>query len=149
MTKVPKSDPLNTVQHNKSTMFTRFERTVFLAFLLVLALPKIALGRKRKDGNPLSRSITIINRSGARIDFYWVNPTSGELAESTTEGGVVHGGDSTVSSYIGHKFEVHEIPKKKTGKCLNKVCQITHFTVTSNEDQSECSHLSLLLFFAY
>ena len=42
--------------------------------------------RKRKDDNPHSRSARFVNRSGAKVDFSWVHPSTGELAHSHTNG---------------------------------------------------------------
>ena len=96
---------------------------------------------RRKNGNPQSRSIRVMNKSGVRIDIFWIHPTTRELAPSHTEGdGVMYGGESGISSYIGHEFEIVELPSKKTKKCAQKECQKAYFAVNTNEDQCRYKH---------
>jgi hypothetical protein len=58
------------------------------------------------------------------------------LADSHTGGdGVVYGGETGISSYVGHRFEVQEMPSKTTGKCREAECRKTYFTCNSNEEQ--------------
>jgi hypothetical protein len=64
---------------------------------------------------------------------FWVNPDTKALAESAVGGGIMFGGTSGINSYVGHTFEVQELPSKKG--CLQKVCRKTHFTVSGDEDQ--------------
>ena len=91
---------------------------------------------RRKNGNPQSRSVRVMNKSVARIDIFWIHPTTRELAPSHTEGdGVMYGGETGISSYIGHEFEIVELPSKKKKKCLYKECRKTHFTVNTKEEQ--------------
>ena len=91
---------------------------------------------RRKNGNPQSRSVRVMNKSGARIDIFWIHPNTRELAPSHTEGdGVMYGGETGISSYIGHEFEVVELPSKKTKKCVQKECRKTTFAVNMKEDQ--------------
>ena len=97
-----------------------------------------ASARRRKDGNPQSRGIKILNRSGVKFDCYWVHPHTRKLSDSQTEeDGVVHGAETSISSYIGHEFECIELPRKSTGQCVNQPCLTTTFAVTSHEDQSK------------
>ena len=60
-------------------------------FLLLLAacawwLVAAKSYRKRKDDNPHARGAKFLNRSGAKVDFFWVHPETGELAHSHTNG---------------------------------------------------------------
>ena len=116
---------------------------LFSLLFFLLLLP--AWARRRKDGNPSSRGIVVMNRSGVKIDFYWVHPHTGELAGSNTDGGLVHGAESSINSYIGHTFEVHELARKTTGKCVAAQCMKTRFTVSANEDQSTCSGVQFVV----
>jgi hypothetical protein len=94
---------------------------------------------RRKNGNPQSRSVRVMNKSGVRIDIFWIHPNTNELAPSHTEGeGVMFGGETGISSYIGHNFEVQELPNKKTNECLHKLCRKAYFTVNTKEDQCMC-----------
>jgi len=111
--------------------------TLWLSMMVVVWMPLHCSARRRKDGNPLSRGIVVKNRAGCKLAFFWINPNTQELAASSTDGGIVHGGESSLSSYIGHEFEVHELPGRKTGKCKEEVCRTTYFSVSANEDQSK------------
>jgi hypothetical protein len=91
---------------------------------------------RRKNGNPQSRSVRVLNKSGVRIDVFWIHPNTNELAPSHTSGeGVMYGGESGISSYIGHNFEVQELPNPKSQKCQGKLCRKAYFSVNTNEDQ--------------
>ena len=114
-------------------------RTVL--FILLLLCNQGVNARYRKDGNAQSRSIQILNRSGVKIDYFWIHPGTGELAESQTEGGIITGADTSINSYVGHSFEVQELPRKATGKCVEDECQKTTFTVNSNEDQGKYTYV--------
>ena len=112
-----------------------------LPLLLIFATGAFAAAagraRARYNSQPNSRNIHVLNRSGVKVDVYWVNIQTGELAESNTQGeGIAVGGDSAINSYVGHTFEVQELPSKKTHRCRSSECQTAHFTVSSNEDQS-------------
>jgi hypothetical protein len=101
------------------------------SFFLAEAAPK-----RRKDGNPLSRSVSVYNKAAAKIDIFWIHPTTQELAPSNTNGdGIVFGAMSGVLSYVGHQFEVQEIPNPKTGKCKYEECRKAYFTCSQEENQ--------------
>lgn len=103
-----------------------------LLFGLVTTTVVVSASRtKRKHGHPSSRSVRVLNQSGATLDLFWIHPETNVLAESHTSGdGIMYGGETGISSYIGHTFEVQEI-----GKCLHKLCRKAYFTVNQNEDQ--------------
>jgi hypothetical protein len=95
-----------------------------------------AKSRRRKNGHPDSRSVRILNQSGSKIDIYWIHPVTRDLAHSNTDGqGIAYGSETGIASYVGHEFEVHELPSPKTGKCKHTRCRRTSFTVNKNEDQ--------------
>ena len=52
---------------------------------------------------------------------------------------ILAGASQSLSSYVGHTFEVRELPAKKSGVCAGEgeVCRVDHFTVSANHDQSE------------
>lgn len=104
-----------------------------VAFAVILPACR---GRIRKDDNPTGRDIHIINRSEVKVDIFWVNPSTQERVMSV-DTGILRGTESVINSYIGHEFEVIELPKKTTGKCVgeNDECRKGSFVVTSNEDQ--------------
>jgi hypothetical protein len=115
-------------------------RTMMFAFvLLTVDMGALAVGTtrsRRKNGNPQSRSVRVMNQAGVPIDIFWIHPVTNELAPSHTSGeGVRFGGETGISSYIGHTFEVQELPSLKTKKCQGKLCRKAYFTVNTNEDQ--------------
>lgn len=92
--------------------------------------------KRRKDGNPLARSVRVINESGVRVDVFWMNPDTGLLADSNTnQEGIVYGGESGLASYVGHAFEIQELPSSSSKQCQRKLCRKAYFTVNANEDQ--------------
>jgi hypothetical protein len=126
-------------RNNTMRMPRFFYLWVSLLFLCTDTATVKAVGtarNRRKHGHPHSRSVRVMNKSGVRIDIFWIHPTTRELAPSHTDGeGVMFGGESGISSYVGHEFEVVELPNKKTKKCAQKECRKAHFTVNTNEDQ--------------
>jgi hypothetical protein len=62
---------------------------------------------------------------------------------------ILAGASQSLSSYVGHTFEVRELPAKKSGVCAGEgeVCRVDHFTVSANHDQSES--LDVLFLRAY
>ena len=88
-----------------------------------------------------SRSITIVNESGRRVEINWINPEDGEL-ELQSDPDVLHGATFDLNSFVGHDFEVRELAVRKTGVCAGEgqTCRVDHFTVNSNQDQGESSH---------
>jgi hypothetical protein len=117
----------------------------FLALLLLfltLSLPcttvhGAALGRSKKSSQPHQRSFHFRNQSGRRVDVLWVNvhKTPNEFVSQNDGEGYPYGGDTSISSYIGHEFEIREIPSKKTGQCLFDQCRKTRFKVNDQENQ--------------
>ena len=54
---------------------------------------------------------------------------------------ILHGASFALNSFIGHTFQVRELPAKKTGVCAgeDETCRVDHFTVNANQDQGEFS----------
>lgn len=67
-----------------------------------------------------------------------MNPDDGSLVLQTKPD-ILAGASQSLSSYIGHTFEVRELPAKKSGVCAGDgdVCRVDHFTVSANQDQSK------------
>lgn len=99
-------------------------------------IPFCASSRIRKSDNPTGRDIQIVNQSEVKVDVFWVNPNTRELVKSV-DTGIMKGTDSLINSYIGHQFEIHELPRKTSKLCRgeNNECRKGTFTVTNNEDQ--------------
>ncbi len=85
-----------------------------------------------------ARSIMIMNESSRRIEVNWVDPVTGEMVLQS-EPDILNGASLALDSFVGHTFEVRELPAKKTGICAgnDQTCRINHFTVSSNNDQGE------------
>jgi hypothetical protein len=45
------------------------------------------------------------------------------------------GADFPLDSYVGHEFEIRELPGSKTGACKEQVCRHSYFKVSENDDQ--------------
>ena len=114
---------------------------LFLLLLLLLQAftMTVVVVTSQKTQHPTARSINILNESGRRVDIHWVNPDNGEMVLQTNPD-ILAGASQSLSSYVGHTFEVRELPAKKSGVCAGdgEVCRVDHFTVSSNNDQSEC-----------
>ena len=56
---------------------------------------------------------------------------------------IMNGGDFALNSFIGHEFEVRELPSTRTGLCESKdqTCRNGFFVVSENDDQGECDAL--------
>jgi hypothetical protein len=96
--------------------------------------------------NPMARSINIMNESGRRVEIHWINPDDGSMVLQSTPD-VLNGASLTLNSYMGHNFEVRELPAKKTMECAgdDKQCRIDRFTVKSTQDQGELgTHKSII-----
>lgn len=78
-----------------------------------------------------------MNQCGFGVDVFWIHPETRELADSNTQGeGIMYGSESGISSYVGHEFEIQEMPKTSTQQCrIPDACRTAYFTVNSNEDQ--------------
>ena len=106
--------------------------------LLLLLLLLLQLTPHLTNAVDTARSITIMNESGRRVDIHWVHPDTGEMVLQS-DPDVLNGASMDLNSYVSHTFQVRELPAKKTGVCAgeDEVCRVDHFTVNSNQDQSE------------
>lgn len=95
-------------------------------------------GRQGRRRMANQRSFLIRNQSGRRADILWVD-TSKEphefVSQSTDDDGYLYGSDTSISSYIGHEFEIRELPSKKTGRCVYDECRKARFKVNDQENQ--------------
>ena len=84
-----------------------------------------------------SRPIKILNQSGSRLEIHWVHPETRERVLMSTPH-VMNGADFPLNSYIGHEFEIRQLPNTKTGECdtEDQVCLSKIFAVSENDDQS-------------
>ena len=100
----------------------------------------LSLTAEASSTTSLSRSITILNESGSRIEVYWIHPETGEGTLMSTPD-VLNGANFPLNSFVGHQFEIRELPGKATGVCKSEgqVCRNGYFTVSENDDQSTLS----------
>ena len=113
---------------------------LLLLQLLLLLLHRDAFVAVANAAGPTPRSINVVNESGRRVEIHWVHPDNGSFVLQTTPD-ILNGASFSLNSFVGHRFQVRELPAKKTGVCGgiggDETCRIDHFTVNSNHDQSE------------
>ena len=92
--------------------------------------------RGEDAGTGTERKITVMNNSGHRIDVHWIHP---ETDEMELLGDLLSGASTDFNSYVGHAFQVRELPSEETGACEGEeeTCRIDHFTENTDKDQSE------------
>jgi hypothetical protein len=84
------------------------------------------------------RSIRIVNHAGVKIEVYWVEPSSREGFLLTTPNAGMHPGlEIPFDSFVGHEFEIREMPAANTGECANEsnVCNSATFIVSETENE--------------
>ena len=79
-----------------------------------------------------------MNESSRRIEIHWVDPVTGDMVLQS-EPDILDGASLELDSFVGHTFEVRELPAKKTGVCAgdDQTCRVNHFTVSGNSDQGK------------
>lgn len=93
------------------------------------------------NSNPNSRSLNIENQSGRKVDLYWVNMFEKpekfvpQFVEDGVSVGCSYGADKSISSYVGHTFEIRELPSKKTEACIFDECRKVRYTVRDRQEQ--------------
>jgi hypothetical protein len=123
--------------------------TTIICLLLLMAtrslFSPVAVTAATTPSNPQARSINIMNESGRRVEIHWINPDDGSMVLQSTPD-VLNGASLTLNSYMGHNFEVRELPAKKTMECAgdDKQCRIDRFTVKSTQDQGELLNTSII-----
>jgi hypothetical protein len=91
--------------------------------------------------NQIPRKITIRNDSGHRVQVNWISPDNGQPS-LISDPDVLTGSDFVVDSFVSHKFEVKELPSKKTGECETYgKCKVDYFIVNDNKEQCECTSI--------
>lgn len=84
------------------------------------------------------RKVIIRNQSGRRIEMNWIHPTTKQTA-LMTDPDILHGAEFTMDSYVSHRFELRELPSRRTNKCtVPDKCQTATFAVNNNEKQGVC-----------
>jgi len=82
------------------------------------------------------RPIKILNESGSKVEIHWIHPQTGELFLMSTPN-VLNGASFNLNSFIGHEFQIRELPSSKTGVCkgTEQVCRTNYLSVTENSEQ--------------
>ena len=84
------------------------------------------------------RPIKILNESGSKVEIYWIHPNTGERVIMSAPN-VLNGASFNLNSFIGHEFEIRELPSSKTGICKGEeqTCRTNFLSVTENSEQSK------------
>lgn len=96
-----------------------------------------------------SRNIQLINDSGFKIEVYWINRWKNDELVINTEEGVMNGASTGINSFVGHEFQIVEVPSKKTGKCREEECKTATFQVNANDGQSKSSMSTFVDFLSF
>jgi hypothetical protein len=119
--------------------------------LLVVSTHAYILSQYDRYESLLQRSVRIRNKSGRRLEAYWVNnldPNQPEtfVAQSLDGEGILYGADCSISSYAGHEFEIRELPGKTSGTCLETNCWSGRFVVSMQQKQGKIPCPKMLLY---
>ena len=75
------------------------------------------------------------------MDLFWINRAANPIefrSNSENGEGYPYGASQGLTSYIGHEFEIREMPSKKTGECrIPGDCKTGYFQVNDQEGQSK------------
>jgi hypothetical protein len=83
------------------------------------------------------RDVVLINEAGVATEVHWIDSSSRNAVLLSDPGGIRNGGQMPLNSYVGHEFEIREMPSPQTGNCDNEdnVCRTAHFIVSDSNDQ--------------
>lgn len=97
-----------------------------------LAMPNIVLSQG------VERPIQFVNESGKRIEIHWIHPDTGQMVLQSSPF-VFNGATFNLNSYVGHTFQLRELPGKKSGVCGDAgeemTCRTDMVTVSENDEQ--------------
>ena len=82
----PTAVTTTTRQRRSAAGVSRFVAALFLILVCCVCCVSAQTFRKRKNDHPASRNVVFVNRSGAKVDFHWIDPTTRKLAESHSKG---------------------------------------------------------------
>lgn len=113
-------------------------KSMILVGVLALLAVNVVLAGAPPTTKATSRYIKILNESGSKVEIYWIHPQTREVTLMSAPN-VMNGASFPLNSYIGHEFEVRELPSASTGVCLSEdqTCKSTTFAVSENDDQSK------------
>mmetsp|Transcript_6042 Transcript_6042/g.10557 ORF Transcript_6042/g.10557 Transcript_6042/m.10557 type:complete len:460 (-) Transcript_6042:52-1431(-) len=109
---------------------------MLLSRLSVISLGVVVLLLLVGSRGNVDRSVRIMNDSGVRVEVYWVHPTTQETSLLSTPH-IFDGATFPLNTYVGHNFQLREVPSEDTGVCESEdeTCHIATFTVSGNDDQ--------------
>ena len=126
---------------------TTMESSINLPKFFIFIILSINLAGCKSDV-----SFELINKAGVTVELFWVNPAGRDLHPISSPGvGIANATAFRLSSFVGHEFEVREMPSERTGECANenKVCHSTNFVVPETENECKlfacCTHLHIVL----
>jgi 2OG-Fe(II) oxygenase superfamily len=128
---------------------TKMITTLLCSALLLIVVSGASQSSKRGT----NRHIKFMNDSGSKIEVYWVHPDTRETVLMSAPN-VMVGADFPLDSYVGHEFEIREVPDGPNGECRHKkkqqqlesntsadgedddlTCRHTYVTVSVNDEQ--------------
>ena len=124
-----------------------------LALLLVI-ITAVVHGATQSSKRGVNRSIKFVNESGSKVEIYWVHPDTRDTVLMSNPV-VMAGADFPLDSYVGHEFEIREVPDGPNGECRHRkkqqqntnesaeagdteddfTCRHTYVTVSVNDEQ--------------
>mmetsp|Transcript_54206 Transcript_54206/g.60608 ORF Transcript_54206/g.60608 Transcript_54206/m.60608 type:complete len:521 (-) Transcript_54206:142-1704(-) len=133
---------------SSSSLFRRYIGALLIVVVLALLSLVVVvdagavLGHRRLEkDNEQGRSIEISNMSGRKCDLFWVNVFKKpeqfvpQFIEDGVTVGISYGADKSISSFIGHEFELRELPSKRTKQCIFEECRSVRIKVSDRQDQ--------------
>lgn len=79
-----------------------------------------------------------MNESGGNIEVHWIDLETGDMVRET-EHAILPGETLELSSFVGHAFQVKQVPDETTGTCDvgggPHSCHTEFFTLDSTSDQ--------------
>ena len=96
----------------------------------------LALGVASVSGG-VSRAIQILNESGGKVQLFWIHPQTSERS-LMSDPAIFNGASFPLNSFVGHAFEVREVPSPSTGKCSrapDQKCRSAFFEVSAGDEQ--------------
>jgi len=75
--------------------------------------------------------IKIMNDAGHSIDVFWINPNTGESIPAMNS--LPNGESRIINTFIGHNFEMRELPSENSELCNEGDCKIGYLTVRESK----------------
>jgi hypothetical protein len=106
-------------------------RPTKIALVLTIALSALVVMSSNVD-----RAVRLVNGSGSKVEVYWIDVSTRNAVLMSTPF-VYDGADFPINSFVGHEFEVRELPSSKTGTCASpdNVCRVANFVVSESDNQ--------------